>query len=115
MSHFHERKEKICLNCGTVIIGRYCHKCGQENIEPREGVWHLVSHFFSDITHFDGKFFTSLKDLVSRPGFLSKEYMRGKRARYLNPIRMYLFTSFIFFLVFFSLYNIDQTNAIAAF
>ena len=68
----------------------------------------FVSHFFSDITHFDGKFFTSMKDLVLKPGFLSKEYMRGKRASYLNPIRMYLFTSFIFFLVFFSLYKVDE-------
>ncbi len=71
-------------------------------------MWHLVSHFFSDITHFDGKFFTSMKDLVQKPGFLSREYMAGRRAVYLNPIRMYLFTSFIFFLIFFSFYNVDE-------
>jgi len=110
MSHLPERKEKDCLNCGTTIIGKYCHVCGQENIEPKETVWHLVSHFFSDITHFDGKVFTSMKDLILKPGFLSKEYMKGKRVSYLNPIRMYLFTSFVFFLVFFSLYRIDENS-----
>ena len=109
MSHLPQRKEKNCLNCGTTVIGKYCHVCGQENIELKESVWQLFSHFFSDITHFDGKFFTSLKDLVLRPGFLSKEYMNGRRAAYLNPIRMYLFTSFIFFLVFFSFFRVDES------
>ena len=110
MSHLPRRKEKNCLNCGTEVIGHYCHHCGQQNIEPKESVWHLVSHFFQDITHFDGKFFTSLKDLFFKPGFLSKEYMIGRRVRYLNPIRMYLFTSAIFFLIFFSLYTLDEKS-----
>jgi Protein of unknown function (DUF3667) len=104
MSHSPERKEKNCLNCGTIVQGRYCHVCGQENIEPKESFWHLVSHFFNDITHFDGKFFTTLKDLVFKPGFLSKEYVKGKRASYLNPVRMYIFTSAIFFLLFFTFF-----------
>ena len=108
MTHLHQRKEKNCLNCGTHVIGHYCHNCGQENIEPKESVWHLVSHFFQDMTHFDGKFFTSLKDLIVKPGFLSNEYKIGRRVRYLNPIRMYLFTSAIFFLIFFSLYSVDE-------
>jgi hypothetical protein len=110
MSHLSHRKENNCLNCGTTVVGKYCHECGQENIEPKETVGHLFSHFFSDITHFDGKFFTSMKDLVLKPGFLSKEYTRGRRMSYLHPIRMYLFTSFIFFLVFFSLYKVDENS-----
>jgi hypothetical protein len=112
MSHLPERKEKNCLNCGTIVIGKYCHTCGQENIEPKESVWHLLSHFFNDVTHFDGKFFTSMKDLILKPGFLSKEYMAGKRAGYLNPVRMYLFTSFVFFLIFFSLYKVDENSIV---
>ncbi len=103
MSHLKERKEKICLNCQTEVIGRYCHKCGQENLEPKETVWHLIQHFFNDITHFDGKFFATVKLLLRRPGFLSLEYMRGRRMSYLNPIRMYVFTSAIFFIILFSL------------
>jgi hypothetical protein len=105
LSHSPERKEKDCLNCGTITQGRYCHICGQENLEPKESFWHLVTHFFNDITHFDGKFFTTLKDLLFRPGFLPKEYVAGRRASYLNPIRMYIFTSAIFFLVFFSVFG----------
>ncbi|HRO42917.1 MAG TPA: DUF3667 domain-containing protein [Flavipsychrobacter sp.] len=108
VSHQHERKEKICLNCNAGLIGRYCHSCGQENIEPKESVWHLFVHFFNDITHFDGKFFHSIKLLISKPGFLSEEYMKGRRADYLNPIRMYLFISFAFFFLQFSLPDVEN-------
>lgn len=108
MSHLKERKETNCLNCNAEIQGRYCHICGQENIEPKETAWHLISHFFTDITHFDGKFFSSLKYLVFRPGYLSRQYILGRRASYLNPVRMYVFTSAFFFLIFFSFYNTDE-------
>ena len=103
MSHLKERAEKTCLNCNAALYGRYCHVCGQENLEPKETVWHLVQHFFNDITHFDGKFFSTVKYLLRKPGFLSHEYMAGRRMSYLNPIRMYVFTSAIFFLILFAL------------
>ena len=110
MSHSKIRTEKICLNCGTETTGRYCPACGQENIEPKQTVWHLITHFFSDITHFDGKFFLTVKDLFAKPGFLSREYMIGRRASYLDPIRMYIFTSAIFFLIFFSLVDVKRVH-----
>ncbi|HRO46955.1 DUF3667 domain-containing protein [Agriterribacter sp.] len=102
MSHFKERKEKSCLNCGAPVQERYCGICGQENIEPRESAWHLVTHFFYDITHFDGKFFTTVRYLLLKPGFLTAEYVKGRRASHLHPIRMYVFTSAFFFLIYFS-------------
>jgi hypothetical protein len=110
VSHSKIRSEKICLNCGTETTGRYCPACGQENIEPKQTVWHLITHFFSDITHFDGKFFLTVKDLFAKPGFLSKEYMQGRRVSYLDPIRMYIFTSAIFFLIFFSMFNVKNIH-----
>ncbi len=108
MSHLQERKEKNCLNCNAQIYGTYCHICGQENTQTRESFWHLISHFFKDITHFDGKFFSTLKLVITKPGYLSREYRKGKRGSYLNPIRMYIFTSALFFLVFFSLVKLDD-------
>lgn len=108
MSHTKEREEKICLNCNAALNGRYCHACGQENTAPKETVWGLISHFFNDITHFDGKFFSTVKYLIAKPGFLSAEYIKGRRASYLHPIRMYVFTSAFFFIIFFSLFNPEK-------
>ncbi len=105
MSHAPQRKEKDCLNCGTIVQGHYCQNCGQGNVVPRETFWHMVTHFFYDITHFDSKFFETIKDLVFKPGFLPGEYMKGRRATYLHPIKMYVFTSAVFFLFFFSLFK----------
>ena len=110
MSHSKERQEKICLNCKAELTGRFCHLCGQENLEPKESAWSLISHFFYDITHFDGKFFSTLGYLMRKPGFLSKEYLLGRRASYLNPIRMYVFSSALFFIIFFSMYNVRDWN-----
>jgi hypothetical protein len=108
LSHLPERTEKNCLNCNARVYGKYCHICGQENLVPGESLWHLITHFFNDITHFDGKFFSTLKLLITKPGFLSGEYKRGRRASYLNPVRMYIFTSFTFFLIFFSIFDLDE-------
>lgn len=108
MSHAPERKEKDCLNCGTTVQGHFCHVCGQQNVVPKEGFWKLVIHFFYDITHFDSKFFDTLRYLIFRPGYLSKEYGKGRRARYLNPVKMYVFTSAVFFIIFFSLFNAEE-------
>jgi hypothetical protein len=109
LSHIPQRQEKDCLNCGTIVQGRYCHKCGQENVVPKESFWHMVTHFVYDITHFDSNFFTTLKDLIFKPGFLSREYMKGRRASYLHPIKMYVFTSAIFFLLFFSVFTNSES------
>lgn len=105
MSHGKERKEKLCLNCNARVFGPYCHVCGQHNIEPKETVWELIVHFFNDITHFEGKFISSLRYLLFKPGFLTLEYERGRRASYMNPVRMYVFASAFFFILFFSFFS----------
>jgi hypothetical protein len=102
VSHLKQRIEQNCLNCNAVVKGRYCSVCGQENLEPQESIWHLIVHFFNDITHFDGKFFSSVKYVFTKPGFLTAEYVAGRRMAYSNPVRFYVFTSFIFFLIFFT-------------
>jgi hypothetical protein len=111
VSHQPERKEKNCLNCGALVQGRFCHVCGQENIVTKENFFSLVKHFVYDILHFDSKFFDTLRYLLFRPGYLSKQYVAGKRVSFLNPIRMYLFTSALFFLVLFSI-NDPKTSFI---
>ncbi|HJY11870.1 MAG TPA: DUF3667 domain-containing protein [Flavobacterium sp.] len=104
MSERHPRNDHTCLNCGSTVALRYCSLCGQENIEPHESFGSIVAHFLADIFHFDGKFFATTKYLFVRPGFLSTEYAAGRRTSYFHPIRMYLFSSALFFFVFFAFF-----------
>jgi hypothetical protein len=108
--HNIERTQKNCLNCNAEVSGRFCQVCGQENVEINETFGSLLKHFVFDLFHFDGKFWLSLKYLIFKPGFLAKEYMRGKRISYFHPIRMYIFVSTVFFLLFFGFYS--DTNEV---
>ncbi|HVG13236.1 MAG TPA: DUF3667 domain-containing protein [Flavisolibacter sp.] len=78
----------------------------------RQSAWALITHFIYDIFHFDGKFFDTLRYLLFKPGKVPAEYVTGKRLTYLDPIRMYLFTSAVFFLIFFSLSNASDFNTV---
>ena len=98
--HYH--KENDCLNCGTRLEGKFCYNCGQENLEIKESFGQLMTHAVSDYFHFDEKFFHTLKPLFFKPGFLTSEYMAGRRAQYLHPVKMYIFISLIYFLLVFN-------------
>src|ERR1700748_2505931 len=97
----HYRKENDCLNCGTILEGKFCHNCGQENLEMKESFGHMMNHAISDYFHFDHQFFSTLKPLFTKPGFLTNEYMAGRRANYLHPVKMYIFISLVYFVVLF--------------
>ena len=99
------RKEKNCLNCGYTVEKFYCSNCGQENLEPKEPFWKFLTHLVRLNLAFDGKFSITLKTLFLKPGLISKEYIQGKRASYIHPIRMYLFVSFLLFFLFFIFYS----------
>jgi hypothetical protein len=95
----HYRHENDCLNCGAELKGHFCHECGQENTHLKEPFWHFLSHSISHYFHFDSKFFSTLKPLLTQPGYLTQQYMAGKRTRYLQPVSMYIFVSIVYFLV----------------
>ena len=89
-----------CRNCGNYVAGNYCSNCGQQSHLPHDSFLHLIGHFFADYFHYDGKFLSTLKLLLMRPGALTREYIKGRRVAFLNPIQLYVFISAIFFLIF---------------
>ncbi|RAJ88113.1 uncharacterized protein DUF3667 [Chitinophaga dinghuensis] len=99
------RSDNHCLNCGFEVPERFCSHCGQENTVQHETFGHLVKHFVADIFHYDSQFLLTLKYLLFRPGFLTREYMAGRRVRYVNPIKLYVFVSFVFFLTAFGVFS----------
>ena len=104
MSHKKYREEKNCLNCGATVQKKFCTECGQENIELHDTFVHMAGHFLADYFHYDSKFFKSLGYLFTRPGYLTKEYLEGKRVNYIPPLRLFFFITIISVLIS-SLYN----------
>lgn len=95
------RKRIVCPNCEKQLKEHmnYCFNCGQENHIKRVSVKMLVSDFSTTYFSFDSKLFASLRYLLTKPSFLSTAYLNGKIEKYLRPIRMYVFISFVFFLL----------------
>jgi len=110
LSHSKENKVDRCLNCKTKLVGNFCHACGQKSEHTKDSFWHLVFHFFHDLTHIEVKWFITLKYLITRPGFLSREYLHGRRVAYQHPIRLYVITSAFFFILFFSFFHSNNTG-----
>lgn len=96
---YNYRKNITCSNCQYKFEGidNFCPNCGQENHSHHAPFKHIIIEFIESLTHFDTKFFNTLKTLVFRPGLLSKDYNEDKRARYVPPVRLYIFLSFVFF------------------
>ncbi|MCV9933287.1 DUF3667 domain-containing protein [Flavobacterium sp. LS1R47] len=93
------RKDKTCLNCRHVVEQKFCPNCGQENTDTRKTFHHLFIHFFEDLTHYENAFWRTIRNLLFKPSALTKEYLSGKRLSYLAPVRLYIFISFVTFLL----------------
>jgi hypothetical protein len=90
-----------CLNCGTHLRGQYCGNCGQRSRNRLISIWQLLREAFGDLLEIDSRLWRTLLPLLSRPGQLTRDYLEGRRARYMPPFRTYLVLSVIFFVVAF--------------
>jgi len=90
-----------CLNCGTSLSGQYCGNCGQRARSRLISLWGLISEAFGDLLELDSRLWQTLGPLLVRPGKLTRDYLLGRRARFMPPFRTYLVLSVVFFLVAF--------------
>ena len=86
-----------CENCGAELHGHWCSQCGQPAIEYRRSFRYVVSDLLNEFLNWDSKFFTSIALLIFKPWRLTNEFLAGKRVRYVNPLRLYLLASILFF------------------
>lgn len=103
-----------CLNCGALLVGEYCARCGQHVKHHVHSTWETVKEFFEDLFHTDQRLWRTLVPLTFRPGLLTLEYLRGRRVSFTPPFRLYIVLSLIFF-VFFSIDNpYEENNVVIA-
>jgi len=90
---------KNCENCGEPLHGKYCAHCGQEDIDYKVSLKHLIPEVLHEYLGFDSQIFKSIPLLLFKPGYLTNEFNAGRRERYIPPLRMYFIVSLAFFLV----------------
>ncbi|MDB4889664.1 MAG: hypothetical protein JWL61_1519 [Gemmatimonadetes bacterium] len=88
-----------CLNCGAPLTGPFCAECGQRDIPPYPSTRELVVDAFWELSGWDGRFAATVRALVQRPGMLTREFLEGRRARFLSPLRLYLLASLAYFVI----------------
>ena len=86
-----------CENCGAELQGHWCAQCGQAAIEYRRSFRYVVADLLNEFLNWDSKFFTTIALLILKPWRLTNEFLAGKRVRYVNPLRLYLLASILFF------------------
>src|SRR6266403_92696 len=87
-----------CENCGQELRGHYCSNCGQAAVSYHRSFRHVVVDVLDSFLNWDSKFIRSLGLLLWRPGWLTNQFLEGKRVRFVHPLRLYLLVSIVFFL-----------------
>jgi hypothetical protein len=91
---------KNCKNCGTALQGKYCFNCGQKTILPGEKkLRHLVTEFFHHFTHLDSKFLTTLKNILFRPGKITRDISEGITVPHFKLSALFLVGMIVYYLL----------------
>jgi hypothetical protein len=98
-AHAKHKRPENCQNCDAKLEGEFCHSCGQ-TAHVHRSMGHVLEEIIHGITHFDSRTWRSLPMLLVRPGTLTRNYVMGKRARYVPPFAMFLASVFAMFLAF---------------
>ncbi len=100
--------DKTCANCDAPLQGPFCHVCGQPEKTPIRDVISLGSDALDYLFDVDARLWRTLRDLFVRPGRLTQGYLAGKRMSFVRPLRIYLITSAILFIVISSMAELDM-------
>ena len=99
-----------CLNCGAPVDGTFCAACGQRVVPADPTISELAGDAWQELSGYDGRLAATGKALL-HPGQLTRDYLDGRRARYLSPVRLYLIASVIYFLVSAAAPAVNQSPA----
>ena len=88
---------RSCYNCGEALVGKFCHHCGQEDLPLHPSLGQLASELLGEFFSFDSRLLRTLRPLLTRPGALTRDYLAGRRIRFVSPLKTYLIAALIFF------------------
>ncbi|MDQ8197467.1 DUF3667 domain-containing protein [Pelagicoccus enzymogenes] len=93
-----EDSTRCCKNCGASLEAEFCSRCGQRDIDFRRDWRGLTGEFFSSVFNLDGRVPRGIFELLFRPGHNVRLFLQGKRMSQIPPLRLFLFSSLIYFI-----------------
>jgi hypothetical protein len=99
-----------CRNCGAHATGHFCPNCGQETRIGLPTFAAFMREAAGRYVALDGRLWRTLAALVAKPGFLTREYLNGRRRRYIRPARLFLVLYLLLFAVIGILQSPDAVN-----
>ncbi len=91
--------EGTCSNCATELTGPVCHQCGQVDDRYHRPVLQLIREGLENLFALDGRFARTVPALMVFPGRVTREFLSGKRARFIPPFRLYILASLLLFVL----------------
>jgi hypothetical protein len=90
------------MTCGTVLTGNFCANCGEKKLNPSKdySIGKFLEQTVDGFTHFDSKFLRSFKALLFKPGFLTLEFINGRKTRYMKPVQIFIISSVLLYFIF---------------
>jgi hypothetical protein len=88
-----------CLNCQAILHGPFCSECGQRAAPANPTVREIAGDAFAELSGWDGKLAETFRVLLKKPGWLTRQWIDGKRVSYIGPLRLYLTASLVYFVV----------------
>lgn len=82
-----------CHNCGNEFADNFCPRCGQRAEMGRVG-WNSIKDNIAVLWGMDSRSFTyTLFQLLTRPGYLVRDYISGRRQVSFPPVKMLVIVS----------------------
>ena len=78
-----------CATCGTHYEGNYCPRCGQSAKVGRYSFKNAILMFLDVWGLGNRGMFRSIRDLILRPSYMIRDYLRGMQMAYFPPFKMF--------------------------
>jgi hypothetical protein len=90
---------RTCKNCHQEFTGRYCNRCGEKVIVPEDrSLPELFKKTFSTIPILDNRFTRTIRLMLTKTGYVSRNYIIGRRRPFIDPLAIFLVINLLYFL-----------------
>jgi hypothetical protein len=86
---------KRCRNCDTLLLGPFCHQCGQQHFDEVITTTAYVREVAQRVYRFDGRFLRTIQGCLTGPGGVAIDYLEGRRSKFVDPVQYFAACVFV--------------------